>query len=142
MLGTKVIKRGQLFSYQILLVDEDKECTDRLVEVFNEQGADVAVASTGQEALDIIKENPGIQVALMDLKFSDMEGIDLVKQIREAKGESPIAFIAISIFYGIGEQEKALKNGYDHFLPKPFLIDAVINLIQHAIAQQTQPAGV
>src|SRR5687767_4987945 len=79
-------------------------------------GFEVAVVPRGMQALEKAKDNPP-DVFLIDFNLHDIEGTDLVAQLRK---ESKFANTPIVMASGMDVEEKAMSAGANRFLIKPF----------------------
>jgi CheY-like chemotaxis protein len=104
----------------ILLVDDDNTIREMLVPVFRRMGYEVFSASSGMEAFDILESNPHIDMILLDVIMPEMNGFDV---LREVKGDSRYKDILVIMVTGINlihEKELAFSLGACDYLPKPF----------------------
>ncbi len=68
---------------RILVVDDDEGARKTLDLIFSKKGYEVETARTGQEAADKAREQP-FNVALLDIKLPDTEGVELVAPLKAA----------------------------------------------------------
>ncbi|NDY43442.1 diguanylate cyclase, partial [Dissulfurirhabdus thermomarina] len=81
----------------------------------------VLEAADGEEALQVLADNPDVKVVITDYHMPKIDGFELVTRIRRDHPRGKLAVIGISA-YGHGAlSAKFLKNGADDFLVKPFL---------------------
>jgi DNA-binding response OmpR family regulator len=74
---------------KILIVDDDLHIRRLYKEELEEEGYDVVVASNGSEALELFeKENPDL--VTLDILMPDMDGIKVLRQMKEKKPRIPI----------------------------------------------------
>lgn len=74
---------------KILIVDDDQHIRRLYKEELEEEGYDVVVAATGTEALELFeKENPDL--VTLDILMPDIDGIKLLRQMKERKPRIPI----------------------------------------------------
>lgn len=85
-------------------------------------------AKNGKMAVDIVKENPTINLILMDIRMPVLNGYEATKQIREFNKEIPI--IAQTAFAMIPEQKTILASGFTDFLSKPVEQEQLFGLIK------------
>jgi two-component system, OmpR family, KDP operon response regulator KdpE len=120
-----------------VLVVEDDPTLRQIVELsLMARGYRLDVAASGADALALIERHPDLIV--LDLGLPDMDGIDLVIQLRTAL-TTPILVVSARPA-GIA-QPAALGAGADDFLPKPFAIDEPIGRVRALLSQQAPPAG-
>lgn len=84
-------------------------------------------AFNGQEALNLVMQNPHIDLVLMDLKMPVMDGFEATARIKEIRKNIPI--IAQSAYVLNGEEERALETGCNDYLSKPLNKDELISVI-------------
>lgn len=114
--------------YSILIV-EDNEINRDIMSRYVKKYFEPEVASDPQEALSKL-ETKKYDAILMDINLgSEMSGIDLVKILREKKEFKDLPIIAITGYSLFGDREKILKEGFSHYLPKPFEKQDLLNLL-------------
>ena len=105
----------------VLVVDDSKSSRRHIRKLLEKQCFQVIEAQNGQAALQILNENPDIQLVITDYYMPEMNGLELISNIRKNYSRNEIAIIGISI-YGKGTlSAKLLKNGANDFLMRPFL---------------------
>ncbi len=122
-----------------LLVVEDAEDIRELLRYFLEQhGAQVAIASCGQEALNYLDSTP-CDLVLMDLQMPVMDGTQSMKIMRSRGVNSVI--VAVTAHALQGEREKCLNAGFDEFLSKPIQLPQILNMVEHMLATKKADAS-
>ena len=112
----------------ILIVDDEKSICQSLGAILNDEGYDVLTASSGEEALKVIKEELPFLVFL-DIWLPGIDGIETLKII---KAENPeIRVVMISGHGTIETAVKATKIGAFDFLEKPLSLEKVILSAHH-----------
>ena len=117
-----------LQNLRILLVDDDS--LNQLIgkKLLTSRGADVRLASSGQEAIHQIREQR-FDLVLMDLDLPDMDGYKTTRTIRADKNTPDCPIIALTA-HAIGqERENCLNAGMNDYLAKPFTIGALTDVI-------------
>ena len=89
--------------------------------------AEVKITTDGIQAVEFCKNNPNIDVVLMDLKLPKMTGLDAIKEIRKLRPDLPI--IAQTAYAWVGQKEKVLDLGANEFLSKPVKRDDLLEVI-------------
>ncbi len=89
--------------------------------------AEVKITTDGLQAVEFCKNNPNIDVVLMDLKLPKMTGLDAIKEIRKLRPDLPI--IAQTAYAWVGQKEKVLDLGANEFLSKPVKRDDLLEVI-------------
>lgn len=111
------------------LIAEDDEISFELYKI-RLQNFDLNIihAANGKIAVDKVKENPDIDLILMDIRMPVLDGYEATKQIREINSKIPI--VAQTAFAAIPEHQQMLEYGFTDFYAKPLtdnLLDQIIN---------------
>jgi PAS domain S-box-containing protein len=110
-----------------LLVDDNKDVLLYLNRVLSDTGIKTLSARSGIEALDIIKNTPGIDVVLLDMQMPEMNGIEATKEIRKIRKDIPI--IAQTAFIFEDDKDIILEAGCDACLIKPIRKDHLLTVM-------------
>jgi len=102
---------------KILIVDDDKISRRLLAAILEKISNAVLYAQNGLEAVTIFRNNPDIDLILMDIKMPIMDGYEATRQIRQINSKTLI--IAQTAFALEGDEEKALKVGCNRYITKP-----------------------
>ena len=120
-----------------ILVAEDEEYNMLYInELFSNTKINVIEAFNGKEAVSIAKNNPTIDLILMDIKMPFMNGFEAMNEIKAFHPSMPI--IALSAFAMESDKEKALKDGFDDYLSKPIDRKKLFELISIYSEKNTQ----
>ena len=115
---------------KILIVDDELNMRLVLSAMLKKEGYEVASASDGREALQILKSSK-IAVVVTDLKMPDIDGMELLNHICEQHPEIPV--IMITAHGTVATAVEALKKGALDYITKPFDIDELKNVISKAM---------
>jgi len=115
---------------KILLVEDDANIARGLQKVMGTEGYQVIVLDRGDEGLNrALKED--FDVVITDLKLPGLDGLELVKQLHQAKPKLPILLITA---HGSTETAiEATKWGAFDYVPKPFEVEELLDLTAKAI---------
>jgi CheY-like chemotaxis protein len=101
-----------------ILVAEDDEVSEMLIDSYIEMfSKDILKARTGVEALEACRNNPDIDLILMDIRMPDMGGYEATQQIREFNKE--VIIIAQTAYGLTGDREKSIESGCNDYISKP-----------------------
>ena len=100
----------------ILVVDDEKEIADVIELYLKNDQYNVLKFYTGQEALDCIASTK-IDLAILDIMLPDVDGFQILKQIRE-KYTFPVIMLTAKTEYM--DKITGLTLGADDYIPKPF----------------------
>jgi len=101
--------------------------------VLSEEGYDVAVAATGQAALEIFREK-GCDVLVADLRLPDIDGMDVVRLIKSARPDTMV--VVITGYASVDSAVESMKLGAFDYLPKPFTDDQIKSAVGRAMKQK------
>ncbi|MBU1181248.1 MAG: sigma-54 dependent transcriptional regulator [Pseudomonadota bacterium] len=120
---------------RILIVDDELIMRESLAGWLLRDGHEVQTASSGEEALDKIKEIR-FDILLVDIKMEGMSGLDVLKRVKD--DDPDVAIVMITAFGAISTAIEAIKNGAFDYLLKPFdpqELGVLIEKIQESQAQ-------
>ena len=103
---------------RLLVVDDQEDNRIVLTSLLKSVGFPVRTASSGEDALRAFKSEPA-DIALVDLRMPDMDGIELMGHLRELNENKPLPVIIVSASALADEQSKTIDAGADDFLNKP-----------------------
>ncbi|GJQ50042.1 polar-differentiation response regulator DivK [Candidatus Kuenenia stuttgartiensis] len=102
-----------------VMVVEDNEKNRKLIRVvLKAKGYNVIEATTGEEALSLLKEQIP-DIILMDIQLPGIDGLTLIRQIKADAGKKDIPIIAVTAHAMKGDQQKILDTGCDAYMSKP-----------------------
>jgi PAS domain S-box-containing protein len=101
----------------ILVVDDHTSSYIFISEMFENQNVRVIQATSGEQAIELCKQFPTIQLVLMDIQMSGVSGVDAMKQIKQLFPAIPI--VAQTAFAQKGDRERFMQQGFDDYITKP-----------------------
>jgi CheY-like chemotaxis protein len=113
---------------KILIVEDDEPSEMFLSALVKEHSTTVLKAGTGIEAVDICRNNPDIDLVLMDIQMPGLNGYEATRQIRQFNKD--VIIIAQTAFGLSGDKEKAIEAGCNDYISKPINKDKLLALIQ------------
>jgi signal transduction histidine kinase/CheY-like chemotaxis protein len=112
-----------------VLIAEDDETSEMLISTMVEPfSKEISNAKTGSEAVDTCRNNPDIDLILMDIQMPGIGGYEATRQIRQFNKE--VVIIAQTAFGLSGDREKAIKAGCNDYMAKPIKKTELEFLIQ------------
>jgi len=101
-----------------ILIAEDDIISEMLIDSYIKMfGKEVLKAKTGVEAVEVCRNNPDIDLILMDIRMPDMDGYEATRQIRQFNQE--VVIIAQTAYGLFGDKEKAIEVGCNDYIAKP-----------------------
>lgn len=113
---------------KILIVDDERKICEILKDILEGEGYSVNFVLNGYDALRKVQKN-GFDLLLLDMKLPDIDGLTVLKRIKEINTE--IGVIMISAFGTVSLAVEALKNGADDFIEKPLETDCILTIIKN-----------
>ncbi len=104
--------------HDILVVDDNAINRQLAVYLLKRSGYEVHEAESGQQAVDFLKTRTP-DVILLDIQLPEIDGIEVLKQIRSSDATKDITVIALTAYTMRGDKEKFEAAGFDGYLPKP-----------------------
>jgi two-component system KDP operon response regulator KdpE len=123
---------------RILVVDDEPAILRFLRASLESQGYIVTTAANARTALDMVKRHTA-DLVVLDLGLPDVDGLDVVSQIRNGGETLPI--IILSSRENESAKVKALDLGADDYVTKPFGIDELLARIRTAQRHRLQQEG-
>ena len=131
-----------LLGIRVLVVDDSEINCEVALRILRGQGAIVALASDGQEALDWLQAHPDdIDLVLMDVQMPLMDGITATMKLRLIPKFADLPIIALTAGAFKSQQDAAEAVGMTHFISKPFDVPSTIALIQRLSRRQPRTLG-
>lgn len=118
---------------KILVVDDSMPIRNEVKRILMYQQFEVLSAKNGKEALSHLIENPDIKLVLTDYNMPEMDGFELMRNIRETYDKNQLAVIVLTSAIEEGVGAKFLKNGANDYIHKPFSKEELVCRINNTI---------
>ncbi len=105
---------------RILIAEDDYTSRTILSAVLTKDGYDIVEATDGPAALNALRQDDAPRLALLDWIMPGMDGIDVLKCLREAPSDYPAYVLMLTARNGKSDIAEALDAGADDYLVKPF----------------------
>jgi DNA-binding NtrC family response regulator len=115
---------------RILVVDDEDIVRTSCSRTLSPEGYEVKLAKNGAEGLRMASENQ-FDLVLTDLKMPDMDGIEVLRIIKEKWPETEV--IIVTGYQTVDTAVKAIKLGAYDYIEKPFTPDALISAVTEAL---------
>ena len=122
---------------RILVVDDEPPIRKLLRMGLGAQGYEVIDAPNGKAALEALASKP--QLVILDLGLPDVDGLDLLRQLRQRDASLPI--VVLSSRGDEAGKVAALDLGADDYVTKPFGMDELLARMRAALRHQLQVHG-
>ena len=117
---------------KILLVEDEMVVRESVRDWLVEDGYDVEVVETGEEALEKVKQEE-YGVIVLDLRLPGIDGLQVFEQAKELKPDTK--GVIITAYPSRETRDKAKRLGLLDFLSKPFKVDDLEKLIEAALGE-------
>jgi DNA-binding NtrC family response regulator len=118
---------------RILIVDDDESIRKVLTTILEDNGYTIDAVGTGREAIEKAEET-FFNLALIDIRLPDMEGINLLSKIKESTPR--MRKIIITGYPTLQNAVEAVNKGADAYLMKPFDVEKVLVTICEQLKKQ------
>ncbi len=123
-------KEDILMGKDVLIVDDDVRNLFALTTVFERFNINVITAESGQEAIQILAENPRIDMVLMDIMMPEMDGYETTQRIRREHKNNTLPIIAVTAKAMKGDRQKCIEAGASDYITKPVKVDQLLSLMR------------
>lgn len=97
----------------ILIVDDEEDIRSLYESEFETEGYRAYSVSTGNEALDFVDKNMNLDLVILDIKMDDMDGLEVLENIRTKTGKVPVILNSAYSTY---------KNNFTSWLADAYLV--------------------
>lgn len=129
------METGNKNNYRILVVEDDDMMQSMIKDTLTNDGYDVVVAPDGFEGWNQF-QSADFQLVLSDLKLPRIDGINLLKRIKNTQKGQGILVILMTAYGTIETAVESMKLGAYDYITKPFLSEELLLLVQKAMELQ------
>jgi len=121
---------------KVLIVDDNRASRDLIRAILKPVRCDIIEASHGQQALDLIQqERPDL--VLLDVDMPGMDGITVVRRIRENQSLAGLPVVAVTACAMEGDREKGMAAGFTAYLTKPVRVALLRQQVQQLLGARS-----
>jgi CheY-like chemotaxis protein len=121
---------AQSHNYSILITDDDPRCREALRDIMEPEGFRTRLASSGEEALDIVREGP-VHLALLDMHMPTLTGLETLRLVRQINAMLPCILVTADA------NEHLMRQAYQEHaysvIPKPVSKNVVLYIVVRAL---------
>lgn len=121
-------------SKKILLLEDDTLLGQTLLELLELDGYSVTLVTCGNDAIDASYDGK-FDLYIFDINVPDVNGLELLKSLREADDKTPAIFI--SALVDLGSISKAFEIGADDYIKKPFFPEELLIRVNAKLSSKT-----
>ena len=115
---------------KVLIVDDDVGNVFALASVFEARGMTVVFAENGRDGIDTLRENPDVDLVLMDIMMPEMDGYETTRAIRQMPDFKQLPIVALTAKAMKGDREKSIASGASDYITKPVDVDQLLSLMR------------
>ena len=104
---------------KVLIVDDDMRNIFALSTVLEEHDMTIVSADNGRDAIGILRDDPEIDIVLMDIMMPEMDGMETMREIRKVPRLKNLPIVAVTAKAMKGDREKCIEAGAWDYLSKP-----------------------
>ena len=114
----------------VMIVDDDMRNVFALTSALEEKGLKLLVASNGQECLDMLDKETGVDLVLMDIMMPVMDGYEAMRRIRAQKRFASLPIISLTAKAMKGDRATCIEAGASDYMSKPVDIAKLQSMLQ------------
>jgi two-component system, cell cycle response regulator len=108
---------------RVLVADDSSVFRDMLQKMLMDWGYEVIVVNDGQQAWDLLRQENGPRLALLDWMMPGMEGAEVCRQVRARIRDRYVYMMLLSVRADLEDLVKGMESGADDYIVKPFRVD-------------------
>ena len=116
---------------KVLIAEDNQISYLHLSIILRSFANEILHAQNGQLAIDLVKDNPDIELVLMDVQMPILDGIIAMSEIRKFNKE--ICIVAQTAYALEGDRDKFLESGFDDYIPKPIDVKKLRDIVLKVI---------
>jgi len=113
-----------------LIVDDDMRNIFALTSALERHQLEIVNAESGMEAIALLRSTPDIDAVLMDIMMPEMDGFEVIRQLRADPRFATLPIIAVTAKAMKGDREKCIEAGASDYITKPLKIDQLLSLMR------------
>ena len=123
-------KDFKMAGQKILIVDDDIRNIFALASLLEQQEMEVLYAENGKEGVELLQEISDIDLVLMDVMMPEMNGYQVMHQIRQDPKFASLPIIALTAKAMKGDREKCIEAGASDYISKPIDNEQLLSLLR------------
>jgi two-component system chemotaxis response regulator CheY len=129
--GHTLIDKGRSRMSKALVVDDSRTIRIIIRRILIELGYEVCEAANGIEALKVLEtEKPAVKLVLADWNMPEMNGLELVKYLRQNPEFASLKVLMVTTETEMGQMAYALQAGANEYVMKPFTKDILLEKLE------------
>ena len=123
---------------KILVVDDEEGARELFNTILTDEGYEVSLAASGDEALNQFKNQP-FNLVITDIKMPVMDGLQLLQEIRKIGSKTDV--IMVTAYGEVESYLKAMSLGAAEYINKPIRIKELKRIVHKVLTEQKTRSG-
>ena len=115
---------------KVLIVDDDMRNIFALTTVLEDHEMSILSSDNGRDAIEILKNEPSIDIVLMDIMMPEMDGLETMREIRKIPSLRDLPIVAVTAKAMKGDREKCMEAGAWDYLSKPVDTEQMLSVLR------------
>jgi CheY-like chemotaxis protein len=130
MLEQSLRRDPALEGRKALIVDDDARNVFALTTALEAYGIDVLQAENGREGIEMLNQNPDVDVVLMDIMMPEMDGYETMQAVRRIERFKNLPIIALTAKAMKADRNKCIEAGASDYIAKPLDMDQLVSMLR------------
>jgi CheY-like chemotaxis protein len=115
---------------RVLIVDDDLRNIFALTTALERQDMAVSFAENGRDGIELLRQDPSIEIVLMDIMMPEMDGYDTMRAIRNIPQFKSLPIITLTAKAMKGDRDKCIAAGASDYITKPVDVAQLLSLMR------------
>lgn len=118
---------------RILVIDDEPAMQELIHLILERWGYELIRALNVASAVEVLRQKPLPDLVLLDMMLPDIDGLELLRQIRETKVFDDLPVIIVSAIADSDRIRKGLDMGADRYITKPAISHNLLKTVQEVL---------
>ncbi len=124
---------------KILVVDDEEGARELFNTILGDEGYEVTLAASGEDALTRFKSSP-FDLVVTDIKMPGMDGLQLLQEIRKSGSKADV--IMVTAYGEVESYLKAMSLGAAEYINKPIRIKELKRIVHKVLTERKARPGI
>lgn len=116
------IPKDLLAGWDVVVIDDEEDSLEVAEIILLEYGAEVSIASDGQEGLGVVRQVQP-RFVISDISMPVLDGWGFISTMKKDEDLADIPVIALTAHAMVGDRERAISAGFHNYLTKPLTVE-------------------
>jgi two-component system, chemotaxis family, chemotaxis protein CheY len=109
-----------------LVIDDSRAVRAIIRNILPEMGTEVVEAGDGREALEQLRQNPDVELILVDWNMPVMNGLDFIREVRSQGAYAGVRIVMVTTETEAQQVSRAMNAGANEYVMKPFTREVLV----------------